>query len=89
MRSPRLEEWLTNVAIVEGLSHTTDEHYVDLDPTFYSHVDDDYDSKLSGISRNSFCAVYLDWVQFCASRRDKVSGVSACMGCFIWEFESY
>ncbi|KAL5008557.1 hypothetical protein ScPMuIL_014138 [Solemya velum] len=72
VRSPRLEEWLTNGAIVEGLGQTTEENYVDLDPTFYSHVDDDYDSKLSGISRNSFCAVYLDWVQFCASRRDKV-----------------
>ncbi|XP_048259849.1 pecanex-like protein 1 isoform X1 [Haliotis rufescens] len=70
VRSPRLEQWLTDEAIREALQTTTDDDYTDLDPTFNMHVDDDYDTKLSGISRRSFCAVYLQWIQHCASRRE-------------------
>ncbi|ESO87723.1 hypothetical protein LOTGIDRAFT_127487 [Lottia gigantea] len=71
VRSPRLVEWLDNSSIMEALQTTTNEDYVDLDPTFNIHVDEDYDPKLSGISRTSFCRVYHSWIQYCVSRRDK------------------
>ena len=49
-----------------------DDSYCDVDPTFSVHVDDDFDTQNSGISRKSFCSKYLDWIQYCASRREKV-----------------
>ncbi len=73
VRSPKLEQWLEDSVIQEALTPTLERSYVDLDPTFNMHVDEDFDHRLSGITRNSFCSAYLDWVQYCASRRDKVS----------------
>ncbi|XP_060592528.1 pecanex-like protein 1 [Ruditapes philippinarum] len=71
VRSPRLEQWLDNSGIQEALLPMNDENYCDVDPTFSVHVDDDYDSQNSGISRKSFCNRNLDWIQYCASRREK------------------
>ena len=73
MRSPKLEQWLEDSVIQEALLPTLERNYVDLDPTFNMHVDEDFDHRMSGISRNSFCNAYLEWIQYCASRRDKVS----------------
>ena len=73
MRSPKLEQWLEDSVIREALLPTLERNYVDLDPTFNMHVDEDFDHRMSGISRNSFCNAYLEWIQYCASRRDKVS----------------
>ncbi len=72
VRSPKLEQWLEEDGIQEGLRPTLSKSYVDLDPTFTSHVDEDYDHRLSGISKSSFCNIYLEWIQHCASRRGKV-----------------
>ncbi|KAG7277076.1 hypothetical protein CRUP_031289 [Coryphaenoides rupestris] len=69
--SPRLEEWLANEAMREGLRPCAQRNYVDLDPTFNPNIDEDYDHRLAGISRDSFCTVYLGWIQYCNSRRDK------------------
>ena len=73
VRSPRLEQWLENPSIHEALVSVGDDSYCDVDPTFSVHVDDDFDTQNSGISRKSFCSKYLDWIQYCASRREKVS----------------
>jgi len=70
--SPRLEEWLANETMREGLRPCAQRNYVDLDPTFNPNIDEDYDHRLAGISRDSFCTVYLGWIQYCNSRRDKV-----------------
>ncbi|KAJ8308590.1 hypothetical protein KUTeg_013464 [Tegillarca granosa] len=72
VRSPRLEEWLQTETITNALQQTSDDSYVDVDPTFTLHIDEDYDSKLNGISRGKFCHVYLGWIQYCASRRDQM-----------------
>lgn len=72
MRSPRLETWLFNDAILETLHSTEEEEFVDVDPIFTQPTDDDYDPKLKGVSRNKFCSVFLEWIQYCATRRDKV-----------------
>ncbi|XP_028678175.1 pecanex-like protein 1 isoform X2 [Erpetoichthys calabaricus] len=69
--SSRLEDWLTNEAMEEGLRCYSDSNYVDVDPTFNPSIDEDYDHRLAGVSRESFCGVYLSWIQYCASRREK------------------
>lgn len=71
VRSPRLDTWLSNEAVLEKLRQTEEEDFVDLDPIFTQPTDDDYDPKMKGVSRHKFCSVFLDWVQYCASRRDK------------------
>ena len=79
VRSPKLENWLENATIQEALRGTLEKNYVDLDPTFTMQVDEDYDGRLSGVSRDSFCNVYLSWIQYCTSRREKVSIQCACL----------
>ncbi|XP_051942491.1 pecanex-like protein 1 isoform X1 [Hippocampus zosterae] len=69
--SPKLEEWLSNETMKEGLRACSERNYVDLDPTFNPNIDEDYDHRLAGVSRDSFCSVYLGWIQYCNSRRDK------------------
>ncbi|XP_057197782.1 pecanex-like protein 1 isoform X3 [Triplophysa rosa] len=69
--SPKLEEWLANEVLLEGLKSCGEHNYVDLDPTFNPNIDEDYDHRLAGISRDSFCSVYLLWIQYCNSRREK------------------
>ena len=40
-----------------------------MDATFNISVDEDFDYRHSGITRNNFCNVYLDWIQHCVQRR--------------------
>jgi hypothetical protein len=72
VRSSRLEEWLSSMAIGEAMRNMSERGFVDLDPVFNMNIDEDYDFRASGITRNSFCNVYLEWIQYCASRREKV-----------------
>ncbi|XP_026526893.1 pecanex-like protein 1 isoform X3 [Notechis scutatus] len=69
--SPKLEEWLSNETMQEGLQQCADQNYVDVDPTFNPNIDEDYDHRLAGISRESFCIIYLNWVEYCCSQREK------------------
>ncbi|XP_008821437.1 pecanex-like protein 1 isoform X3 [Nannospalax galili] len=69
--SSKLEEWLANETMQEGLRLCADRNYVDVDPTFNPNVDEDYDHRLAGISRESFCVIYLNWIEYCSSRRAK------------------
>ncbi|OBS79575.1 hypothetical protein A6R68_22223, partial [Neotoma lepida] len=66
-----LEEWLANETMQEGLRLCADRNYVDVDPTFNPNIDEDYDHRLAGISRESFCVIYLNWIEYCSSRRAK------------------
>lgn len=59
-------------AILEALRPTLDKSYADLDPIFNMNIDEDYDFRASGVSRNSFCIAYLDWIQYCVGKREKV-----------------
>uniref|UniRef100_A0AAR2L1Y1 Pecanex-like protein n=1 Tax=Pygocentrus nattereri TaxID=42514 RepID=A0AAR2L1Y1_PYGNA len=68
-RSPKLEEWLSNETVQEALRPCLSASYVDSDPTFNLNIDEDYDHRASGITPTSFCMVYLDWIQYCNSRR--------------------
>ncbi|XP_033834876.1 pecanex-like protein 3 [Periophthalmus magnuspinnatus] len=68
-RSAKLEEWLSNETVQEALRPCLGANYVDSDPTFNLNIDEDYDHRASGITLPSFCMVYLDWIQYCNSRR--------------------
>uniref|UniRef100_A0A8C3A091 Pecanex-like protein n=1 Tax=Cyclopterus lumpus TaxID=8103 RepID=A0A8C3A091_CYCLU len=68
-RSSKMDEWLTNETIQEALRPCLGSNYVDSDPTFNLNIDEDYDHRASGITASSFCMVYLDWIQYCNSRR--------------------
>uniref|UniRef100_A0AAY5LCT9 Pecanex-like protein n=1 Tax=Esox lucius TaxID=8010 RepID=A0AAY5LCT9_ESOLU len=70
--SPKLDEWLANETMRDGLKACGERNYVDLDPTFNPNIDEDYDHRLAGISRDSFCQVYLAWIQYCNSRRQEL-----------------
>ena len=72
VRSPRLETWLEMEAIQNGLVTYADENYSDLDPTFNPNIDSDYDTKIKGITRESFCGAYHAWIIYCVESRDKV-----------------
>lgn len=71
-RSPKLEAWLSHEGIAAALRPVRAPGYADSDPTFSLSVDEDYDLRLSGLSLPSFCAVHLEWIQYCASRRGQV-----------------
>uniref|UniRef100_A0A8C6PBE7 Pecanex-like protein n=1 Tax=Nothobranchius furzeri TaxID=105023 RepID=A0A8C6PBE7_NOTFU len=68
-RSSKLDEWLTNETVQDALRPCLGSNYVDSDPTFNLNIDEDYDHRASGITPSSFCLVYLDWIQYCNSRR--------------------
>lgn len=70
--SPKLEEWINSKAISDALQTIRDKSFVDLDPVFNMNIDEDYDYRYSGITRNSFCSVYVNWIRYCNSRREKV-----------------
>ena len=70
IRSPKLDEWLASEAISEALTGTNDKNFVDLDPLFSMNIDEDFDFRASGITRASFCNIYLGWITYCAERRE-------------------
>uniref|UniRef100_UPI00398F0BAF pecanex-like protein 2 n=1 Tax=Pristiophorus japonicus TaxID=55135 RepID=UPI00398F0BAF len=72
IRSPKLEDWLSNESIQEALHPCTAWNYIDRDPAVFNvNIDEDYDHCLKGISRASFCNAYLEWIQHCSSKRTK------------------
>uniref|UniRef100_A0A8C5FW95 Pecanex-like protein n=1 Tax=Gadus morhua TaxID=8049 RepID=A0A8C5FW95_GADMO len=82
-RSSKLEEWLLNEAVQEALRPCLGPGYVDSDPTFNLNIDEDYDHRAAGITPAAFCMVYLDWIQYCNSRRQTVGTDSALVNlCF-------
>jgi len=74
VRSPKLKDWLESDTIQEAIKNTTSKDFVDLDPLFNSNIDEDFDFRVSGITRSSFCNIYLSWIQFCAGSRSRTLG---------------
>ena len=68
-----METWLESPVILEALRPTLDKNFIELDPVFTPNIDEDYDLRIRGINRDSFTAAYLDWIQFCNDKREKVS----------------
>ncbi|XP_070578980.1 pecanex-like protein 1 [Ptychodera flava] len=71
VRSPKLHEWLTDSNIQEAVKPCMEKNYADCDPTFTPNIDEDFDHRSSGISRNSFFSCYGNWIQYCAGRRQE------------------
>ena len=65
-KSPKLMAWLSNETIQETLKPLDDKHFVDLDPLFNVNIDEDFDFRVSGITRTSFINVYYEWIVYCA-----------------------
>ena len=74
VRSPKLMDWLQNDSILAAIRSTCDKNFVDLDPIFNPNIDEDFDTRNSGITRNSYCNIYLGWIQHCCQARDRSIG---------------
>jgi hypothetical protein len=70
LTSPKLQEWLSmpslEASVYEPQRH--DLNSADMDSTFMSSVDEDYDLRLRGVSRARFVATYYSWIQYCVQR---------------------
>ncbi len=71
----KLEDWINSPLIREALLPIKDKNFVDLDPVFNMNIDEDYDYRYSGITRNSFCSIYVNWIRYCNGRREKVVNI--------------
>uniref|UniRef100_A0A8C9WBE6 Pecanex-like protein n=1 Tax=Scleropages formosus TaxID=113540 RepID=A0A8C9WBE6_SCLFO len=70
IRSPKLRDWLKDPSVLEALQAYTKWHHIERDPAVFSvKIDEDYVHCLQGVTRASFCSVYLEWIQHCAKRR--------------------
>uniref|UniRef100_A0A915L172 Pecanex-like protein n=1 Tax=Romanomermis culicivorax TaxID=13658 RepID=A0A915L172_ROMCU len=73
VRSPKIDQWLNNETILNGLSPVlVDEKYLDTDESCFSaRYDEDYDhlSQKATISLKSFSQTYTDWLKYCIRRR--------------------
>ena len=69
-RHPKLLDWLNNETIREALKPLEDKYFVDLDPLFNVNIDEDFDFRVSGITRASFINVYYEWIAYCSVVRE-------------------
>lgn len=72
--SPKLSTWLADATIQETLQSYTKWHHIERDPQVFSvKIDEDYVHCLQGVTRASFCNVYLEWIQYCAGKMETVA----------------
>lgn len=72
--SPKLPAWLADATIQETLQAYTKWHHIERDPQVFSvKIDEDYVHCLQGVTRASFCNVYLEWIQHCAGKMETVA----------------
>nr|XP_019944935.1 PREDICTED: pecanex-like protein 2 [Paralichthys olivaceus] len=71
VHSPKLATWLKDASIQEALQSYTKWHHIERDPQVFSvKIDEDYVHCLQGVTRASFCNVYLEWIQYCAGKME-------------------
>ncbi|XP_042542119.1 pecanex-like protein 2 [Dipodomys spectabilis] len=72
--SPKLLSWVKNEALLKSLQSFAKWHHIERDlAMFHMNIDDDFVPCLQGITRASFCTAYLEWIQFCAGKRQEPS----------------
>ncbi|XP_047558108.1 pecanex-like protein 2 isoform X1 [Lutra lutra] len=72
--SPKLLSWIKNESLLKSLQPFAKWHYIERDLAMFNiNVDDDYVPCLQGITRASYCNVYLEWIQYCAQKRQEPS----------------
>ncbi|XP_073484076.1 pecanex-like protein 2 [Aquarana catesbeiana] len=70
--SPKLLHWLSDQSMQKALQSFTKWDHVENDHTMFNiNIDEDYIPCLQGITRASFCSVYLDWIQYCTKQNSK------------------
>lgn len=73
VHSPKLSTWLKDSNIQEALQSYTKWHHIERDPQVFSvKIDEDYVHCLQGVTRASFCNIYLEWIRFCAGKMETV-----------------
>ncbi|XP_073337341.1 pecanex-like protein 2 [Pagrus major] len=71
IHSPKLSTWLKDASIQEAVQSYTKWHHIERDPQVFSvKIDEDYVHCLQGVTRASFCNVYLEWIQYCAGKME-------------------
>uniref|UniRef100_A0A8C7DLB8 Pecanex-like protein n=1 Tax=Oncorhynchus kisutch TaxID=8019 RepID=A0A8C7DLB8_ONCKI len=74
IHSLKLQTWIKDSSITEALVSYTKWHHIERDPAVFSvKIDEDYVHCLQGVTRASFCNVYLEWIQYCANKMEEVS----------------
>ncbi|XP_043452228.1 pecanex-like protein 2 isoform X3 [Prionailurus bengalensis] len=72
--SPKLLLWIKNESLLKSLQPFAKWHYIERDLAMFNiNTDDDYVPCLQGITRASYCNVYLEWIQYCARKRQEPS----------------
>ncbi|XP_028745643.1 pecanex-like protein 2 [Peromyscus leucopus] len=72
--SPKLLSWVKNEPLLKSLQPFAKWHHIERDLAMFNiNIDDDYVPCLQGITRASYCTVFLEWIQFCAGKRQEVS----------------
>ncbi|XP_077879191.1 pecanex-like protein 2 isoform X2 [Ictidomys tridecemlineatus] len=72
--SPKLPSWVENESLLKSLQPFSQWHHIERDLAMLNvNVDDDYVPCLQGITRASYCNVYLEWIQYCAGKREQPS----------------
>ncbi|XP_006903408.1 PREDICTED: pecanex-like protein 2-like, partial [Elephantulus edwardii] len=72
--SPKILSWVKNESLLKSLQPFTKWHYIERDLAMFNiNIDDDYVPCLQGITRASYCNVYLEWIQFCAKKHQEPS----------------
>ncbi|XP_055003356.1 pecanex-like protein 2 isoform X2 [Sorex araneus] len=70
--SPKLFSWIKNESLLKSLQPFAKWHYIERDLAMFNiNIDDDYVPCLQGITRASYCNVYLEWIQYCARKRQE------------------
>ena len=68
----KLTKWLKDATIRSTLDAVTNnENFVDLDASFNVTIEEDFDETIGGITRQSFTAIYGDWLKYCLEQRKK------------------
>uniref|UniRef100_A0A7M4FGI4 Pecanex-like protein n=1 Tax=Crocodylus porosus TaxID=8502 RepID=A0A7M4FGI4_CROPO len=68
--SPKILDWIKDESVQKTLQPYAKWHYIERDLALFNiNIDEDYVPCLQGITRASFCSVYLDWIQYCARKR--------------------
>uniref|UniRef100_A0A8C4HT15 Pecanex-like protein n=1 Tax=Dicentrarchus labrax TaxID=13489 RepID=A0A8C4HT15_DICLA len=71
IHSPKLSTWLKDATVQDALQSYTKWHHIERDPQVFSvKIDEDYVHCLQGVTRASFCNVYLEWIQYCAGKME-------------------
>nr|XP_045006672.1 pecanex-like protein 2 isoform X4 [Jaculus jaculus] len=74
LASPKLLSWVKNESLMKSLQPFAKWHYIERDLAMFNiNIDDDYVPCLQGVTRASYCNAYLEWIQFCAGKRQEPS----------------